>query len=69
MILINRSTYMDENGEQPFYHILVEEDNTIIYSKITDSKDGVTGLVEEAMEVLWQETPNQGHGVQNAEQR
>jgi len=68
MILINRSTYIDENGEQPFYHIVVEEDNTIIYSKMTDSKDDVTGLVEEAMEVLWQETPNRGRGVQSVGQ-
>lgn len=55
MILINRSTYVDENGEQPFYHIVVEEDNTIIYSKMTDSRDDVAGLVEEAIGVLWQD--------------
>jgi len=72
MILINRSTYIDENDEQPFYHIVVEEDNTIIYSKMTDSKDDVTGLVEEAMEALWQETPKQeaqGRDAQNAGHR
>jgi len=71
MILINRSMYMDEDGEQLFYHIVVEEDNTIIYSKMTDSRDDVTGLVEEAMEVLWQEAPKQearGHDAQSVEQ-